>query len=163
MKLYELTDDYNNALSAMQDDGVDDQTIADTLEGLHGEIEEKARAVAAYLQNIKAESVAMKDADDRIAARRKTIDNQVAKMQDYLRDELTKAGIKKLCTPEFTVGIGKPSKTVEVVDLVKIAAKYLITKTVVTVDKAEIKAAIKAGYDVPGAELQEGKPRLTIK
>ena len=163
MQLYKLTEEYTQALAAMQADDVYDQTIADTLEGLQGAIEDKAKAVAAYLQNIKAESVAMKEADGRIAARRKAIDNKVSRMQDYLRDEMTKADLPKLVTPEFSVSVGKPSKTVVVYDVTLLGTDYLTKKTTITADKKAIKAAFDAGQKVQGAGIEAGKPRLMIR
>jgi hypothetical protein len=163
MQLYKLTEEYAQAMAAMSDDGIDDQTIADTLEGLQGVIEDKAKAVAAYLQNIKAESVAMKEAEGRIAARRKAIDNKVARMQDYLRDEMTKANLPKLTTPEFCVTVGKPGKSVDIIDVELIDEEYLTTKITIMADKKSIKKALDAGQEVKGAQFIEGKPRLTIK
>jgi hypothetical protein len=163
MQLYKLTEEYAQAMVAMEEDGVDDQTIADTLEGLQGAIEDKAKAVAAYLQNIKAESVAMKEAEARIAARRKAIDNKVSRMQDYLRDEMTKANLSKLTTPEFSVTVGKPGKTVDIIDVELIDDEYLTTKVTIMADKKAIKKALDAGQEVKGAQFIEGKPRLTIR
>jgi len=163
MQLYKLTEEYAQAMAAMADDGVDDQTISDTLEGLQGAIEEKAKAVAAYLQNIKAESVAMKEAEARIAARRRVIDNKVARMQDYLRDEMTKADLPKLVTPEFSVTVGKPLKSVSIIDVELVDDEYLTTKVTIMADKKSIKKALDAGQEVKGAQLIDGKARLTIK
>lgn len=163
MQLYKLTEEYAQAMAAMADDGVDDQTIADTLEGLQGEIEEKAKAVAAYLQNIKAESVAMKEAEARIAARRKAIDNKVTRMQDYLREEMTKANLPKLVTPEFSVTVGKPGKIVDIIDIDLIDDEYKTTKITIMADKKSIGKALDAGQEVPGAQIIDGKARLTIK
>jgi hypothetical protein len=163
MQLYKLTEEYAQAMAAMSDDGVDDQTIADTLEGLQGAIEDKALAVAAYLQNIKAESVAMKEAEGRIATRRKAIDNKVARMEDYLRVEMTKANLPKLTTPEFSVTVGKPGKSVDIIDVELIDDEYLTTKVTIMADKKAIKKALDAGQEVKGAQFIEGKPRLTIR
>jgi len=163
MKLYELTTEYAHALAGMQADDVDEQAISDTLEGLQGAIEDKAKAVAAYLQNIKAESVAMKEAEARIAARRKSIDNKVTRMQDYLRDEMTKANLPKLQTPEFSVSVGKPTKSVEIIDVEDVDKEYLTTKVTIMADKKSIKKALDAGQEVKGAHLVEGKARLTIR
>jgi hypothetical protein len=163
MQLYKLTEEYAQAMAAMEAEGIDDQAISDTLESLQGEIKEKALAVAAYLQNIKAESVAMKEAEGRIAARRKAIDNKVAKMEDYLRFEMPKANLSKLTTPEFCVTVGKPGKTVDIIDVELIDDEYLTTKITIMADKKSIKKALDAGREVKGAQFVEGKPRLTIR
>jgi hypothetical protein len=84
-------------------------------------------------------------------------------MQDYLRDEMTKANLPKLTTPEFSVTVGKPGKTVDIIDVELIDDEYLTTKITIMADKKSIKKALDAGREVKGAQFIEGKPRLTIR
>ena len=45
MTLYELTDDYLALLSMVDDPDVDEQTLLDTMEGIKGELEDKATSL----------------------------------------------------------------------------------------------------------------------
>lgn len=161
MKLYELSQDFNDFLTLAEQEEFDEQTISDTLESLTAEITEKGRNVAAFAQNIEAEIEAMKDAEKRIADRRKALERKSEWMRDYLRNNMEACGISKIECPEFKVTLGKPSEVVTVFDESLINDKYIVIKK--QPDKAAIKKAIKAGEVVEGAKLEEGKPRLIIK
>ena len=73
MKLYELSAQFNEFLSLAEQEEFDEQTISDTLESLTLEIEDKGRNVAAYTQNLEASINAMKEAERRMADRRKSL------------------------------------------------------------------------------------------
>ena len=60
--LYELAAEYREAAHRLADTDLDEQTIADTLDGMAGELEQKAIAVAMVIRNIKAEEDAIQQA-----------------------------------------------------------------------------------------------------
>lgn len=161
--LYSLTDEYTEALKVMQDAEIDNQTILDTLEGLSGDVEAKGKNVAAFLQNLESDAKAMKDAENRIAVRRKTIENKVAHMKEYLRANMEKCDITEISCPEFVVKLGKPSAICQIDDESKLTSEYVVTKTTHSADKRLILKDLKADKDVPGASLAYGKSKLTIK
>ena len=161
--LYEMTSEYKEALQVMQEADISDEAIADTLEGLTGSIKDKGRNVAAFLQNLESDALAMKDAENRIAARRKTIENKVNQMKEYLRSNMEKCEITEISCPEFTVKLGKPSSICQIDDETKLTAEYVVTKTTHSADKRLILKDLKADKDVPGASLAYGKSKLTIK
>lgn len=163
MKLYELTKDYSEFLAVASNEEFDEQTIADTLEGIKGEIEEKGRNVAAYAQNLEADALAMKEAENRIAARRKAIERRIEWMKDYLRTNMEKCGITKIECPEFSVTLGKPSDVCEILDESLLPEDYVVTKVTKAPDKKLILKAIKDGFEVNGARIGKGKSRLLIK
>lgn len=161
--LYELTDQYQVALNELVGSDFDEETIADTLEGLRGTIEEKGKNVAAFFQNLEADATAMKEAEARIARRRKAIERTVERLKDYLRDNMDKAGISKIECAEFSVSLGKASKVVEITDEKLIPATYAPPVTIKMPNKKLILAALKSDKSVPGTKLGYGKKRLTIK
>jgi hypothetical protein len=72
LALYELGNEYVEALDYVTDpeNEVDEQTMLDTLEGLGGELEAKAVNVIKYQQNLTATVEAIKEAEQKMAARR---------------------------------------------------------------------------------------------
>jgi hypothetical protein len=161
--LYELSTEYQSAFNEMMALDMDEQTIADTLEGLQGELEVKGRSVAAYFLNLQADVDAIKEAEGRMVARRKSLESKVTAMKDYLRDNMQKTGITEISCPEFCIKIGKPSKAVEITNELLIPEEYKKVVTTERISKTDISKALKAGNDIPGAQLVDGKPRLTIK
>lgn len=163
MKLYELTEQYNNALIVLNDTDLPPEVVQDTLEGLQGEVQEKGKNVAAYFQNLEADVEAMKSAEQRIAQRRKAIENRVRQMKDYLQRNMEESGITEISCPEFTVKLGKNPASVEVYEESSLPEKYVVTKTTTQPDKKALKEAIQAGEDVPGARLITDKKRLIVR
>ena len=161
--LYQLSTDYQIAFNDLIDSDFDQETIDDTLEGLKGMVEEKGRNVAAFMQNLEADAKAMKDAEKRMAARRKNIESAVKRFKEYLRENMTRTGITKISSPEFSVTLRKPLEIVEIFDEEVVPLEFLNVVTISTPDKREILKALKAGHEVMGAKLSHGVPGLTIR
>lgn len=160
--LYELTGEYQEAFHAMIDADMDEQTINDTLEGLQGAIEEKGRNVAAFFIGLQGDVDAMKEAEKRIAIRRKALENKIESMKDYLRSGMQKAGIKKISCPEFSVSVGKPSEVLEIFDESLVPENFFEPQPP-KLNKALLKQILKSGESIQGAKISEGKARLTIR
>ena len=65
--LYELTEDYKELLAMAEDEELDSELLADTLEGIEGSIEEKAEACAKIMKELAGESAAIQTEIDRLA------------------------------------------------------------------------------------------------
>ena len=162
MKPYELTEDYHKAIAELSEiEGLDNQCISDTLEGIKGELIDKAKNVAAYFQNLDSDVDELKRAEDRIKKRRIAIENKSKKLKEYLKFNMEISNINTIECPDFKITLGKPSKIVNILDLDSIDKRYL--KTTITPDKNRIKNDLKSGVIVDGASMIDGKARLIIK
>lgn len=162
MKLYELATQYQRALVALEDTDLPDEVVADTIEGLTGDIEVKGQNVAAFFQNLQADVGAMKEAEQRIYQRRKTYENRIESLKYYLKSNMERAGITKIECPEFCVSVQNNPASVDVFDSEEIPKEYTKEKVTVSIDKTAIKNAIKDDIDVPGAKLSHST-RLVVK
>ena len=72
-------------------------------------------------------------------------------------------GINKIKHPLFSITLGKPSVTAEIVDVDFLPDNFVNTDVVMKPDKKAILKALKDGEDIPGAVLSTGKSRLLIK
>ena len=87
--LYEVSDTYLKALSDLvEQEDLDDDIVADTLESIEGEFTEKGLSVAAYIFDINAKATALKDAEARIKKRRLAQENKAARLEQYLKDNM---------------------------------------------------------------------------
>jgi len=157
--LYEIKNDYLKALDELID--MDDEAVIDTLDAMKGELEIKAMNVAAYTMNLDATVGAMKEAEKRIAARRKTIENKTNRIRKYIKDAMEDARIFKIETPEMKLSIAKNPPKVEVVDEDLIPEEFKTEKITIVLDKKALKSALNNG-GVDGAVLVHGT-RLAIK
>ena len=83
--LYELTSEYMELLTLAEDPDTDPQAFADTLEGLTGEIEDKADNYAKVLRMLDGDAQAIRDEERRLKARREAIENNIKRMKQMLQ------------------------------------------------------------------------------
>jgi len=162
--LYELAQEYRAAAEKLADLDLDEQTLADTLEGMSGDLEVKAQNVVMFTRNLEATAAAIKDAEAQMAARRKALENRAAGLRRYVLENMQFAGIQKIECPYFKLSVRDNPASVEIYEPGLIPAQYMRQPEPPppAPDKAAIKAAIAAGTEVPGAKLTKGT-RLEIK
>lgn len=164
LSLYELSSTYLEALEVLTDPEIDlpIEAVTDTLEGLSGELEDKAINVAKFLRNMEATAKAIKDAEVEMAKRRKSLEKRVAWMKSYLKGSMEHTGITKIECPYFKLTIQKNPGAVNITDETAIPDQFKEQVITWKVSKTAIKDALKAGETVPGAEMINGT-RLAIR
>jgi hypothetical protein len=162
--LYELVR-YQHELEMLADSGdVPPEQIADTLEALEGDINEKAVNVAAFTRNLDASADAIREAGKAMLARADRIAKRADGVRAYLLFQMQAAGISKIECPWFTLAVRKNPPGVAVDDETAIPAEYIVQPPppAPRPDKDAIKRALKDGQDVPGCRLTQGE-RLEIR
>lgn len=164
LTLYQLSGNYLQALDFLTDPELDlpIEAINDTLEGLGGELEDKAVNVAKFLRNLEITAEAIKTAEEAMAKRRKALESRVKGMRNYLKINMEACGISKIECPFFKLSIQKNPDAVNIIDEAAIPEQFKEKVVTWNISKTEIKEAIKNGQAVPGAELVNGT-RLVIK
>lgn len=160
--LYQLADDYIALARSLANQDFPDEVIADTLEGASGDLETKAWHIAALILQFDGDVVAIKAAEDRMAARRKALERRIEWLREYLLVQLLRVGIGEIDSPEFQIRLRENPPKVVVDDEVAIPKGFKRTETVVSIRKDEIRQALLAGNKVAGAHLERDK-RLSIK
>lgn len=163
MTLYELSQEYAALLDLAADPETDAETLADTLEALGGEIEEKADGYAmviAELQN-SAECIAVEV--KRLRNRKEAIEKNISRMKDALQTAMVQTGKTKFKTDLFSFGISKnPPAVVVDADITGIPEEFLKFKEP-EVDKAALKKALQAGVKLEGVAHLEQSEGLRIR
>lgn len=127
-----------------------DEEMAKDFEQLTMDRDEKIENICLYIKNLKADAAALKAEKDAFAARQKTAEKRAESLCRYLDGYLNG---QKFKTARTAVSYRK-SEAVNVTDMAKVPEIYL-TYGDPTANKSEIKAALKRGEEVPGAELVE--------
>lgn len=161
--LYLIAAEYQQAAARLQDTDLDEQTILDTLDGMAGAVELKARNVAFVIRSTEALAASMKQAESDIAARRKHVEARAEHIKDYLLAHMIACGITKIECPEFQLSV-RDNPTSVVIDAESQIPDDYWREIPATryVDKTLVKQAIADGYEVPGVHTERAK-RLTIK
>ena len=155
MTLYELKAEYQELLEMMEDPDIDPAVLKDTMDGLEGEIEDKAEGYAMVMKQLEASEQAIKSEVDRLSARRLSISNHIRLMKLSLQKAMELTGKKKFKTDLFSFGIQKnPPSVVLDVEPDVLPDKYLIPQEP-KIDRAKIKEDLKAGIDIGVAHLEQ--------
>lgn len=160
MNLYELREEYLKTLDSIEVDEETGEVLGmDLVDLLAGAFEEKAESVALYIKELLADAKAIREEEKALADRRAKKERKAEAMKDYLANALLALDRQKLETPKVALSFRK-SQSVEITDDSLIPEDYIKYKP--AVDKTAIKAALKDGAFIPGAELRDAQ-NLQIK
>ena len=164
LALYQIADEYLQAVERLSDMDLDEQTISDTLEGLQGDMETKVINVSKFIKNIEASADAMKHAEAQIKSRREAVEKRIDRMKHYLKFHMERTGISKIDSPWFKVAIrtNPPSVVIDAAPAIPCEFYVYPEAPQPYPDKKAIAKAIKDGQDVPGAHLEQST-RVDIK
>lgn len=163
LRLYELANDYLEALDALSDlDDLPAQAIADTLEGLAGTFEDKAANVAIYIRTLEAEAAVLADAKKALDRRQTALEHHALRLREYLKGEMERTGLTRLNKPFPVVRVQANPPGVVIDNEKRVPKRFKERITTVKLLKAEIAKALKAGQQVAGAHL-EHTTRLVIQ
>jgi hypothetical protein len=162
LTLFQLSDQYREAYEVLSQDGdLPGEVFRDTMEALQGDLQVKATNVAAFIGNLEATTNAMREAERRIAARRKTAEERVKWLKHYLLTNMQACGISRIDAPEYSIVIRRNPPSVKITDPASVPALFY-RQPPPEIDRTAIKEALKGGEDVPGACLESGE-RVEIR
>lgn len=161
-KLYEISEQFKE-LQALADDESMAEAVADTLEGIQGEFDDKAKAISSMVLNMDGDIEPIDSAIARLQARKKVIQNKQESLKNYLRENMTRCDIKKIACPLFTVTLVQGREIAFIDNEEALPDDYLSVKTTISPDKAAITKALKEGVEIPGAHLERAKSSVRIK
>lgn len=161
--LYEISAAYRADVEKLSNLELDEETLADTLEGMSGELEEKAQNVVFFARNLEATAAAIKEAEAQMAARRKALERRADSLRRYVFSSMQVAGVTKIECPYFKLAIQNNPPAVDLYEPDLLPLEFMVQPETPppAPDRAAIKAAIKAGIEVPGARLTQSQ-RLAI-
>ena len=157
MTLYELTAEYQQLLDLAEDPDIPEEALADSLEALGMDIEDKADGYAKVIAQLNADAAALKAEIDRLTARKRTIERNVDRMKESLKSAMILTGKTKFKTELFSFNVQKNPVTVVLDEqyIENIPEEYLIPQDP-KVDKQKLKDDLKAGRDLEGiAHLEQ--------
>ena len=152
-KLYELSTGYKN-IEYLLENGEDNEELAAVLNSLDAEIEDKAENIAKLIKNYESDINAFKEEEKRIAERRRTLENDVKRLKEYLFNNMKLTGKTKFKKGTFSFNIAKNPASVEITNADIISSDYKVLTE--TLDKRAILQDLKDGKDVQGAILKQG-------
>lgn len=155
MKLYEIADQYRNALKLLADPELPAEAVAHTLEGLSGELGAKAWNVAAALMQMEGEAELIRRAEERMARRRKALERRATALRNYLKAQMERVEVYEIRSPEFVIRV-KPNPPRVIIDNEAVLPDgFKHAETVMHIDKIALRDALQAGAAIAGAHLEQ--------
>lgn len=156
MKLYELTDAYNNIWELVNDESMDIDILDEAIKGIEANLETKVENSIKILRGLEADIAIYKAEENRLADRRKAAESKKNWLKDYLQAELSKAGIDKLKAGTYNVSMQNNPPSVEITGDVPKEYITVIPEAYQT-DKRKIAEYLKAGNVAEWACLKQTK------
>lgn len=161
--LHEITDKHKELLALAESDKDMAQAVADTMESIEGEFEDKALSLISVVSNMDSDVAAIKSEIERLTARKKAIENRQDSMRNYLKMNMEASGINKIKCPLFTITLAKGRDMVRIDNIDEIPTDYIDIKTSYVPMKKEILAALKEGEEISGTSLIKSDNSIRIK
>lgn len=166
--LYELTGDYAKFAEIAQQGDLDDdmQAMLDgALANLADDIEVKLEGYAKVIKNFESDIEGLKKEEDRLAGKRRTLENRVKSMKTAMRDAMIATGKLKVKGDlfSFTVRNNAPSVVMDTYYVYNVPEKYLIPQAP-KIDRKLLAEDLKAdGAALEGIAHLESSQSILIK
>lgn len=172
MRLYDIAEAYralSDQLEAAQTPEEMKQTLADTLESIEGDFEDKAENMAALIAEYTATIEGCKAEIARLTGKAARAENAIASIKNYLKAVMNMTGKKKLKAGTWTISIAKNGGKAPIIwkiipediDLEAIPEKYV--RRSAQLNTAAIRETLEDGGFLSFAELGERGDSLRIK
>ncbi|MBC6134299.1 siphovirus Gp157 family protein [Listeria booriae] len=153
MRLYELANNYQRVLDLAGQ--TEAETLKDTLDAIKESIDIKAENLGKVIKSLEAEVAGFDVEMKRMSDRKSTIKNNIDGLKRYLQTELEKIGTDKIKGQHLTIAIQNNPPSARVDDESKLTS-YLVEQPK-KLDKKALLVDLKAGIEVDGAELYQGR------
>ena len=165
--LYELTGDYAKFAEIAQQGDLDDdmQAMLDgALANLADDIEVKLEGYAKVIKNFESDIEGLKKEEDRLAGKRKILENRVKSMKTAMRDAMIATGKLKVKGDlfSFTVRNNAPSVVMDTYYVYNVPEKYLIPQAP-KIDRKLLAEDLKDGAALEGIAHLESSQSILIK
>ena len=143
------------------DPQIDDQTLADTVEGLT-DLHEILMAVIRTALADKALATGLEGRIGEMEARRNRLQDRAAKRRQIAKDVMVKLDLKKLSAPDFTASIRPGTPALMVIDEAAVPSIYWEPREP-RLNRHGLANDLKQGAEIAGVALSNPEPVLSVR
>jgi hypothetical protein len=140
---------------------IDEETLADTLEGIT-DLHEMIAAVIRSALVDEALRAGLRLRIDDMKERLSRLELRAAKKRQLALEAMNEAGLAKLEQPDFTASARAGSPALVVVAEATIPEVYWLPQPP-KLDRQALLGELKRGIEIPGAQMSNAKPVLTVR
>jgi len=144
-----------------QDPELDEQTLADTVEGLTDVHEILAAIVRAALAD-EALASGLKGRIAEMEERRERLEERALKRRQIVKDTMVELDLKKLTAPDFSASIRPGMPALMVIDETAVPSIYWEPREP-RLDRQGLLAELKQGAEITGVTLSNPEPVLSVR
>ena len=156
--LYDLGDAFNGVMDLVLDETMDLTVLETCLQTIEADIAVKCENGIGLIRSLENLRDGMKTEAQRLTERQKIIDNRIRSIKEWYQRNLDAMGKPKVETMRGTMAVLNNPPSLKVTDAEQIPICYLnLIPARYEVNKEAVKTALKAGEEVPGAHLEQGR------
>lgn len=140
---------------------IDDQTLADTVEGLT-DLHEIVQAVIRSALTDEALARGLKGRISEMQARLERLQDRASKRRQIAKDVMVELDLKKITAPDFTVTVRPGMPSLMVIDESAVPKTYWEPGTP-RLKRQDLAQDLKNGEQISGAVLANPEPVLTVR
>jgi len=162
--IYELTADIQLLWNLMENGEIDDDTLIDAMQNSQEELSIKLEHYCMFIKNMEADAKAFKEEEQRLTARRKTLENTIERAKKAMQYAMDVAGEKKVKGKLFSISLqNNPPKVVMDEQYIENIPEEYLKYLEPEVDKKKIKEHLDAGVNLEGIAHLEQTEGLRIR
>lgn len=156
--IYELTADIQLLWNLMEEGEIEDDTLINAMENSQEELSIKLENYCKFIKNMEADAKAFKKEEQRLAARRKTLENTIERAKKAMQMAMDVAGEKNVQGKIFTISLQKnPAKVVLDEQYIENIPPRYIKYAEPEINKAMIKEELTNGVELSFAHLEQSE------
>lgn len=140
---------------------VDEETLADTLEGISTLPDMLSAAVRAVLED-QALVEALKGRLADLKSRLERLETRIQATRVVICEAMEEANLKKIAEADFTLSLRTGAPPLRIIDDEAIPDRYFSPQPP-KLERATLKRALADGKDIPGAVLGNGSPTISVR
>jgi hypothetical protein len=144
-----------------QDPQIDDQTLADTVEGLT-DLHEIVQAIIRSALADEALATGLKGRIAEMEDRLRRLQDRASKRRQIAKDVMVELDLKKLTAPDFTASIRPGMPALMVIDEAAVPSIYWEPREP-RLNRQELANELKQGAEIAGVTLSNPEPVLSVR
>jgi len=160
MKLYEISEKYNQFISYLED-SEDLEELKDTLDSIEDAFDAKVESIVKLIKAKDAEQKAIEEEIKRLKTRADRLVREIEWLQNYIQAAMEHTGKEKVKSSLFNISLVLNPPAVNVVNESEVPDWAYVEKVTRSLDKRGLLERMKNGEQIPGVELIQRR-RLKI-
>src|SRR5262252_3469731 len=144
-----------------EDPQIDQQTLADTVEGLT-DLHEVLTAIIRAALTDQALAIGLEGRIGEMQARRDRLQDRATKRRQIAKDVMIELDLKKLAAPDFTASIRPGTPALMVIDKAAVPSIYWEPREP-RLNRQELANDLKHGAEIAGVALSNPEPVLSVR